>query len=215
MNLVQTRRIFSEKRALILPLAVVLLVNGGVYALVVYPLRTKVAGAEAAAADAAQDRRAAEREQAAVHTTLAGKDQAEKALKKFYRDVLPADMASARRVTSRLAQLARDADLRYERRMLEPEHDRDSQLSKLRMTMVLQGQYENIRRFIYQLETAPHFVVIEDVKLAQGGDTSAPLSLTVALSTYFRTENGPGRSSRISGRNEAWGAQGPGIKNGA
>ena len=31
--------------------------------------------------------------------------------------------------------------------------------------MVLQGDYENLRQFIYELESAPEFVIIDDVTL--------------------------------------------------
>ena len=32
--------------------------------------------------------------------------------------------------------------------------------------MVLQGDYESLRQFIYELESAPEFVIIDDVTLA-------------------------------------------------
>ena len=53
------------------------------------------------------------------------------------------------------------------------------------MTMVLQGEYRDVRRFIHKLETAPEFVVIESVTLVQG-EKNAPLILTVKLSTYYK-----------------------------
>ena len=39
------KRIVAEKRALIVPLSVALLINVGVYAIVVYPLEVRSAGA--------------------------------------------------------------------------------------------------------------------------------------------------------------------------
>ena len=50
------KRIFVEKRAVAIPLIVVLLVNVLVYALVVYPLARRAAGAVDHAATAAQSR---------------------------------------------------------------------------------------------------------------------------------------------------------------
>ena len=50
---------------------------------------------------------------------------------------------------------------------------------------MLQGDYEGIRRFIYALETAPEFVIIDDVSLAQA-EANKPLTLTLELSTYYR-----------------------------
>ena len=33
--------------------------------------------------------------------------------------------------------------------------------------MVLQGDYENLRQFIFELESAPEFVIIDDVTLCR------------------------------------------------
>ena len=87
---------------------------------------------------------------------------------------------------ARLAQLASDADLRYERRSYEPDANYEGSLQKVKITMVLEGEYRNMRRFIHDLETAPEFVVIEDVALAEGADSDAPLTLTLQLATFFR-----------------------------
>jgi len=49
---------------------------------------------------------------------------------------------------------------------------------------VLQGDYESFRQFIYELETSPEFVIIDDVTLTQT-DPNKPLTLTLDLSTYY------------------------------
>jgi hypothetical protein len=51
--------------------------------------------------------------------------------------------------------------------------------------MVLQCQYESFRDFIFQLESAPEFVIIDDVTLSES-NANEPLTLTIELSTYFR-----------------------------
>ncbi len=119
-----------------------------------------------------------------------GKQEAGEELRMFYDDVLPIGLAGARRMTYvRLAQLATDSGLSYERRTVRTEAETDALLSRLEMTMVLAGAYDDVRRFIYQVETAPEFLVIEDVALAQGEDDEAPLVLTVAVSTYYRPDD--------------------------
>jgi hypothetical protein len=42
-----------------------------------------------------------------------------------------------------------------------------------------------MRAFIHALETAPEFVVIDNIELGQGAD-GGPLSVTLQLSTYYR-----------------------------
>ncbi len=107
------KRILTEKRAVVFPLLFALLVNVAVYALVVYPLNRRAAGAVDRAAKAAEALKAAERDQAAAQALVTGKARAEEELATFYDRVLPADYVSARRMTyTRLPALARKADVR-------------------------------------------------------------------------------------------------------
>ena len=183
-------RVFAEKRALIWPLVIVLLANVAVYALVVYPLSQKVASGEedATAATVALDN--ARRDYANARATVTGKSQADTELLRFYEDVLPPDLSGARRIMYLpIEQMAREANLRLERSGLDALAIRNSSLSRFTQTAVLSGEYANIRRFIYQLETRPEFVVIENVDLSQGElETSRGITVTLQIATYFRTD---------------------------
>ena len=181
------RRAIAERRRLVVGLAVACAANALVYALVVYPLSQRVANIEQRdlAAEQALAKALAEHTQASG--TLNGKARAANELATFYRDVLPQDLAGARRLTSlRLARLARNSNLQYERASYEPTVETGSTLTRLQIRMVLSGSYADIRDFIYHLETAPEFVVIDNVQLAEGSDQSGSLVVTLDLSTYYR-----------------------------
>ena len=65
---------------------------------------------------------------------------------------------------------------------------RESSLSRFMETAVLTGDYRDIRRFIYKLETRPEFAVIENVDLSQNeNETSRRITVTLQIATYFRT----------------------------
>ncbi len=180
------RRILREKRAVVLPVAIALAANAIVYAVAVVPLTSGVtrAAARAEAVTAALGEAKARHETA--QATVDGKRRADAELKKFYKDVLPADWTTARRLAyTRLEQLARQFSLRPARTGTEPEADRESALARLTVTMVVAGDYRDIREFIYELESSPEFVVIDNVALAQGEETNAPLVLTIEVSTYY------------------------------
>jgi hypothetical protein len=188
MTLLQ--RIAVEKKAYFLPLGLALLANIAVYALVVYPLETKAATASDRAAAAAQSLRAAERELAAARALVSGKSHADQELATFYDKVLPPDFAAAQRMTyAWVPALARRTNVHYEARHQEveatKEQSKGAQFGRLKTRIVLQGDYENIRQFVYELETAPEFVIIDDVSIAQT-EPNKPLSLTLELSTYYR-----------------------------
>ena len=64
----------------------------------------------------------------------------------------------------------------------------DSQLVKFVYTVALSGEYRNIRRFIHALETAPEFLVLEDVELSQSGEENKALNVMMQIATYYRAE---------------------------
>jgi hypothetical protein len=181
------KRIVVEKRAWVIPLAIGILANIGVYLFVVYPLGVKSAGAEDRAAAAAQSLQAAERDFTAARNLVAGKTRAEQELATFYDQVLPSDLPAARRLTyATLPELAEKSNVKFIDRRMEVEPlKKDAQLGALKIATQWQGDYESLRRFIYELERAPAFVIIDDVTLALT-DVNKPLTLTLQLSTYYR-----------------------------
>lgn len=183
------KRVLSEKKRLLWPLAIVLIANVAVYALVAYPLAHKVAMGEQEADAAAASLASAKSEYANARATVAGKGQADQELARFYQDVLPPDLSSARRMMFLpLEQLAEQTSLKGERATQEPAPVRDSVLSKLTGTAVLTGDYRNIRQYIHKLETAPEFIVLENVQLAQSeNEQSRGITVTVQVATYYRT----------------------------
>jgi Tfp pilus assembly protein PilO len=181
------RRVLREQRRFLVLLGAVLAVNVGVYAIVVYPLAGRVADASSRADAAAASRRAAAREFAAARSVATGKERAEAELKTFYEQVLPANVSAARRATYLpLAQLARKDNLRITRMQAKPNRIHDSALDQYGIELSLQGNYEDIRRFIYDVETSTSFVVIHSLEIDQGRETGKPIELRLALSTYMR-----------------------------
>lgn len=181
------KRIISEKRAWLVPLAIGILANIGIYLFVVYPLGVKSAGAEDRAAAAAQSLQAAERDFAAARMLVEGKTRAEQELATFYDKVLPSDLPSARRLTyATLPELAEKSNVKFiDRRMEIQPVKKDAQLGALKIVTQWQGDYESLRRFIYELERTQAFVIIDDMTLALT-DVNRPLTLSLELSTYYR-----------------------------
>ena len=181
------KRILVEKRALIVPLLLGLIGNAAAFGLWVYPLGVKSAGAADRAAAATQSLQAAERELAGARELVAGKARAEQELSTFFDKVLPADQASARDLTyATLPSLARKSNVKMvDRRFEVAKPEKNARLGLLKVHTVWQGDYESFRKFIYELESASPFVIIDDVTLAQN-DPAKPLLLTMELSTYYR-----------------------------
>jgi Tfp pilus assembly protein PilO len=181
------RRIFAEKRILVIALAVGIAANIAVYALVVHPNAVKVASAAGRATAASDSLKAAERDYQNAAALVTGKGKAEQELSTFYDKVLPADLTAARRMTyAALPALAKKSNVQYQQRRYDPEKsEKDSRLGRLHIRMVLVGDYEGFRRFIYEFESSPEFVILDDFTMTQN-DPAKPLTLTLEMSTYYR-----------------------------
>ncbi len=183
------RRVVSEHRRFFGILLVALTANVVVYAGLIYPLASRVADADNRAAFAARSRQEARHELDAATGVARSREKAEAELLTFYRDVLPADLDAAHRLTYLdLAVRARRNNLRVAHRTEAPGRERGSGFGRLQIGLVLEGQYEDMRRFIYGLEKAPGFLIIDDLTIDPGRAQDL-LVLTLQLSTYYRVPN--------------------------
>jgi hypothetical protein len=183
------RRILAEKHRFIYPLVGVLLFNSALFVAVVYPLSIKVANGERDAQAAARARATARADYEAALATVTGKAAADKELQKFYDAVLPPDQSEARRlVYGKIEKLAAAANIRPGREDFDVKQERGSELGKLTATVLLTGEYRSIRRLIYELETAPEFLILENVALSQGEAREQGLNVVLRIATYFRAE---------------------------
>ena len=161
------------------------------YVLAVYPLTIGAAQARQREAASVQALATAQQGYQAARATMDGKNAASDQLERFYGEILPSDLAGARGITyARLATLASGYDLRMERRSSSSEREEGSNLGRLRMTMLLAGEWVDIRAFIAAVEDAPEFIVIQEIVLSQSEEEGAALGLALGVSTYYRVERG-------------------------
>jgi Tfp pilus assembly protein PilO len=187
-------RVMAEKRRLIVPLALAAIANVLLYAVVVFPLGHQVKSAEADARVQREELNRARLDYQSAKATVTGKQQADAALQKFYKDVLPSDQGIARRLTyTRLDQLAKQANVKLEHGTNLVKQEKGSKLSKLTTSYTLTGDYRDVRRFIYSLETAPEFIVLENVGLSAATGDQQPqnrsLAMNLEIATYFRSRD--------------------------
>jgi Tfp pilus assembly protein PilO len=182
------RRVLREHRRLVLPLAIGLAVNLAVYVLAVRPLADRVANIAQRDAAAEQALQTARREHELAIGTSTGKDRAAQELTRFYEEVLPANLAAARSLThTRVPQISRQFDVLFYSGTVSPlTRARDSSLTRYTSKVELSGRYDDVRSFIHALETAPEFVVIDDITLSEDDVEGGQLQLTLQLSTYFQ-----------------------------
>jgi Tfp pilus assembly protein PilO len=182
-------RVIADHRRWLVPVGVVLAINLIVLLAVVLPLRQAVQSGSARADASAQTLREAIADLQEAEATRDGQTQASADLVRFYAEVLPNDFATARRMTGlKLAQLARAHDVDFQSGATGTQSLRESALERMHVSYSLTGDWDDIRQLIYEIETGPDFLVIDNVQLAEGSQASAPLMLSLELSTYYRVQ---------------------------
>jgi hypothetical protein len=180
-------RVLTDQRRWLLPVLAFLAINIAVLVVVVLPMRRSVETGTEQAAASVQALNAAIAELKDAEATRDGQTDASQDLDRFYGEVLPANFGAARRLAQlKLAQMARAHDVRYQRGATTPESVRESALERLHVDCSLEGDWDDIRQLIYAIETGPDFLVIDNIALVEGDTETAPLSLTLRISTYYR-----------------------------
>jgi len=181
------RRVVDAHRRAVIIIAAAFVGNVLPSLFLVRPLNQSVATVEQRTVAAEQAKAAAQAEFDRANGTLTGKDRATKELGTFYSMVLAQDLSGARRLTyGRMQRLAQENRLAYQGSRYEPVEERGSTLTKLKVNVELTGTYNNLRSFIHAIESAPQFVVIENISLAEGSNEGT-LRLAMDLSTYYRS----------------------------
>lgn len=184
-------RIYAERRAVVLPVLLLLIANLAVLAIGVWPLQRSVRAAADEEFQALLDLEQARREDRDARMAETRKQEVDVELRKFYKDILPRDLASAQVVTQLwLAQVAKQNGVVFQQGTHRHAEVRDSQLIKVTSEATLMGTYRDIRRFLFAVESAPEFVIVEEAQL---GDTSAgsaqnptgALEIAIKAATYF------------------------------
>ena len=184
------RRILRAKRLVICVVGAILAVDIALYLFVLYPYTVRNGNHVRERLAVIADQAFATRERQTINKMVEAKADAEAQLDRFYREVLPQGLAGARvQSFARLTALAVRHDLIMERRSSSPIGLENSLLSRLDISMLLQGEYRDLRRFIYDVEVGDEFLVIEEVVLRRNGAASDGEVLDIGLSTYYRSED--------------------------
>ena len=180
-------RVIADHRRALVPVGIVLAINLAVLVFIVVPMRRSVESGTSQANESAVQLNAAIADLKEAEAMRDGQAQAGTDLEKFYGEVLPAGLSEARRMSVlKLNQLARSHGVRMQRGAATTEELRNSPLERLSVNYSLEGDWDDIRQLIYEIETGSDFLVIDNVALSEGEGGTAPLSLILEISTYYR-----------------------------
>jgi len=184
------RRVFVERRSVLVPLIVLLVIDAALLAGVVLPLKKVVANETVSASEGDFSTTLATQRLKQMQGARTSRDRAEKELTKFYGQVLPASQASAGNVLMlEIAKLAKENNLTLGPRGWDEEVIKDSPLRRLMTKVELLGDYGSVLHFIYDVETSEAFLAIRSVQLSQAtrqAQNTGQLQLALEIVTYYR-----------------------------
>jgi Tfp pilus assembly protein PilO len=107
-------------------------------------------------------------------------------LAQFY-DVILADKVSRMTAIQRsIRALAAQFNVNPESVSYGPSYLPVPDLVQFDISFPLRGSYENLRQFVQRVESSEHFLIIDDISLADAREGGVSLSLNVRMHTYFR-----------------------------
>jgi Tfp pilus assembly protein PilO len=188
------KRVYHERRRVVLPLLVLLVANLAVLALVIFPLQRSVQASADAEFRALAQMENAKNEDRDARMAQSRKQEVDVELAKFYKEILPKDLAAAQVLTQLwLATVAKNHGVMFQQSTDRHAEVRDSKMTKVTSEATLVGTYRDIRRFLYAVESAPQFVIIEEVQLGDTGtgaqmNPKGELEIAIKAATFFMRE---------------------------
>ncbi len=91
-------------------------------------------------------------------------------------------------ITGELTQIAERLGLKLPGVTYQPEPLKEARLLRIRLTLGVEGRYEPLRRFLYELEKRRHYLVVERLGLSErrGGAPSGQAAMQLTVAAYFR-----------------------------
>lgn len=92
------------------------------------------------------------------------------------------------RVGGELKQIAATLALKMPSIAYQPDPRKDADLLRVKLTLSVEGTYEQVRRFLYELEKRRQFLVVEQMGLTEqkGQASASQVAMQLGLSGYFR-----------------------------
>lgn len=187
------RRVFAERRSVVLPILGLLVGNIAVIVLGVLPLKRAVVVAEQDAVASSKKLVDAQAALKQAHDQKTSKDRADVELKKFYAEILPPNLNDPKVGAVNLAsfwpvRIALESGVTFKSATaFTQERVKDSNLIRYSGQVTLSADYQNFRKFLYIAETSQEFLIIEKISISQPAlaQNTGVLEITLDVSTYF------------------------------
>jgi len=184
--------IWREKRVLLIVLGVLLAINVAFFLTYRVRYQQRVESLNVSLDQANTEFQAARTRKAAAQQTLSGYKTTTAEIQRIYEEVWSTPQ---KRLTAMILEI-RDLELRS--RMVpkattfnQSEEQKEFGTSAMSINFGVQGTYSQVRQLINLLELSSHFVVIDQISLADGSTEDQRLNLSIQIKTLFHEKPDP------------------------
>ena len=172
-------------------LGVLLALNLGFYLLLNLPRLRALANLQATRNTAGHNLRTALAHRDELRALIARYDDESKRLQEFYARRLGTQAERMTEIQKGIRLIAAEFRIDPESVDYNIQEVDNSDLLRFQITIPLVGGYPNLRQFISRIERLPHLAIVDEVQLTGAREGGAMLSLTIKVSTYFRSSRSP------------------------
>jgi len=172
-------------------LALLAALNLGFYLSLNLPRLRALANLQATRNAAARNLKSALARRDEMRSLIARHDDEAKRLGEFFTGRLGTQAERMTEIQKGIRQVAAEFRIDPEAIDYNVQEVEDSDLLRFQVTVPLVGGYPNLRQFINRMERSPRLSIIDEVQLTGAREGGAMLSLTIKISTYFRSSRGP------------------------
>jgi Tfp pilus assembly protein PilO len=162
-----------------------LALNLAFYLLFNLPRLTALQNLAQAGAEASRGLKTAARRIADMKELVGGYDDATRRLDEFYTSLLSTQ--AERMITIQKEIRAIATEFRIDPESIDYTSEDKGGLTRFQIAIPMVGGYPNLRQFINRVENSPHLLIVDAVELTGSREGGAMLSLTIRMSTYFRS----------------------------
>ncbi len=171
-------------------LAVLAALNLGFYLFLNLPRLRALANLQATRNGAARTLKSALSRRDEMRALVARHDEEAKRLEEFFTGRLGTQAERMTEIQKAIRQIATEFRIDPEAIDYNVQEVEHSDLLRFQITVPLVGGYPNLRQFINRIERSPRLAIIDEVHLTGAREGGAMLSLTIKISTYFRSSRG-------------------------
>lgn len=168
-------------------LAVLLLLNLGFYLLLNLPRLRALENLQAASDAAARALRTGAARRDAMRDLIRRYDEEQVQLGDFHANRLGSQADRMTSIQKEIRGIAGEFRIDPEAIDYSPVEIQGTDLTSFQITIPLVGGYPNLRQFINRVEKSQHLLIVDEVQLTGAREGGAMLSLTIKISTCFRS----------------------------